>query len=260
MPSLMRSVIDTLIPPGSAWRVSVGEDWDNLYDGIADSWESVRSFLGDLDCVRDPSCTTVLTDLEKEYGVFTNPALTEQQRRDQLMPIVFNRSFNGGLDNLEDALQEAGFDVQVHSNSPAVDPAIFLDQSFQMVAAGAAAFAGNEDAFAGKIGGELLVNGEIFTTRKIVTSVAGTFYAGDGTTAGEYTDLERTEITYNIPTDPNDWPFVFFVGGDATRDGTGALTEIQLANVPASQEQEFKRIILKFKPIHSWAGLIIDFV
>lgn len=259
MPSLMRSVIDTLIPPGSAWRVSVGEDWDNLYDGIADSWESVRSFLGDLDCVRDPSCTTVLTDLEKEYGVFTNQALTEQQRRDQLMPIVFNRSFNGGLDNLEDALQDAGFDVQVHSNSPAIDPAILLDQDFQMVAGGDNAYAGEPEAYAGRSGGELLVNGEIFRTRKITTSVAGELYAGDGG-AGEYEDLERIEITYDIPVDPNGWPFVFFVGGDATRDGTGALTGIQLANISLAQEQEFKRIVLKYKPIHSWAGLIVNFI
>jgi hypothetical protein len=259
MPSLMRSVINTIIPPGSAWRVSVGEDWDKLYDGIATNWETIRTFLSELDCIRNPSCTPVLDDLEQEFGVIKNVSLTEQQRRDQLMPIVFNRSFNGGLDNLEDALQAAGFTVQVHSNSPAVDPAIFLDQNFQMVAAGGNAYAGRPDAYAGKSGGELLVNGDISKTRKIVTTVAGNLYAGTGHGAGEYTDLERTEITYSIPTDPDDWPLVFFVGGDATRDGTGALTEIQLADVPIEQETEFKRIILKYKPIHSWAALIINF-
>lgn len=258
--SLMRSVINTLIPPGSAWRVAPGQDWDNLYYGIADNWEVVREFLSELSDIRNPASTQFLSDLEKEFGVFTNTGLTNQQRRDQLMPVVFNRSFNGSVDNLQTALDDAGFTVQVHENSPAVDPAIFLDQDFQMVAAGFNAFAGRTDAFAGKVGGELLVNGEIFTTRKIVTSVAGNLFAGDGQTAGEYLDLERTEITYNIPTDPDDWPLVFFVGGDATVDGTGALTEIQLADVPLEQEQEFKRIILKYKPIHSWAGLIINFV
>jgi hypothetical protein len=231
-----------------------------LLDGSAENWEIIRAFLSDLDCIRDPSCTSFLADLEKEFGVFTNTNLTEQQRRDQLTPIVFNRSFNGSVDNLQQALDDAGFTVQVHENSPAVDPAIFLDQDFQMVAAGSNAYAGRSDAYAGKVGGELLVNGEIFKTRKIVIPCAGNLYAGDGQTAGEYLSLERTEITYAIPTDPDDWPLVFFVGGDATRDGTGALTEIQLAPVPLEQEQEFKRIILKYKPIHSWAGLVIDFV
>lgn len=257
--SLMRSVIDTLIPPGSAWRVAPGEDWDNLYDGIADNWEVVRAFLAELDCTRDPSCTQFLADLEKEFGVFTNPSLTEQQRREQLMPVVFNRSFNGSVDNLQDALDDAGFTVQVHENSPAVDPALFLDQVFQMVSGGVDSFSGNPEAYSGRTGGELLVNGAIFKTRKDYIAVSGSFFSGDGTVSGQYDDLVRTEITYKIPTDPDDWPLVFFVGGDATRDGSGALTEIQLTNVPQDQETAFKRIILKYKPIHSWAGLIVTF-
>jgi hypothetical protein len=260
MSDLMRSVIDTIWPRGSAWNPAPAEDLDKLLDGSAENWEIIRLYLKELSEIRNPATTPFLADLEKEFGVFTNPDLTEQQRRDQLTPVVYNRSSNGGLDNLQNALDVAGFDVQVHSNSPAVDPAIFLDQDFQMVAAGFNSYAGRSDAFAGKVGGELLVNGEIFTTRKIVTSVAGNLYAGASHGAGEYEDLERTEITYNIPTDPGDWPLVFFVGGDATRDGSGALTEIQLADVPLIQEQAFKRIILKYKPIHSWAGLIINFV
>ena len=40
---------------------------------------------------------------------------------------------------------------------------------------------------------------------------------------------------------------------------TPFLTEIQIADVPLAQEGEFKRLILKYKPIHSWAALIINF-
>ena len=260
--SLMRAVIDTIWPSdyGSAWNPAPDEDLDKLIDGSAENWEVIRAHLEQLSDIRSPANTPFLADLEQEFGVFTNPNLTEQQRRDQLTPIVFNRSFNGSIDNLQDALDSAGFDVQVHSNSPAVDPAIFLDQNFQMVAGGVDSFAGNPEAYAGRTGGELLVNGAIFRTRKIYTAVAGSgVYAGSGRHAGEYTDLERTEITYDIPTDSGDWPLVFFIGGDAIRDGSGALTEIQIANVPHDQEQEFKRIILKYKPIHSWAGLIVTF-
>lgn len=260
MTTEMRSAIDAILPEGTAWLPAPGEDLDKFYDGLAINWETIRAFLEEQSSVRDPHFTPFLADLEREFGVFTNPNLTDQQRRDQLSPVVFNRQNNGSNDNLEAALNDAGFDVQVHDNSPAVDPAIFLDQNFQMVAAGDNSYAGRDDAFAGRSGGELLVNGDIFSTRKIVTSVAGTFYAGDGTTAGEYDDLERTEITYDIPTDPDDWPMVFFVGGDATRDGSGALTEIESVDIPQEQESAFKRIILKYKPIHSWAGLIINFV
>lgn len=258
--SLMRAVIDTIWPEGSAWNVAPDEDLDKLLDGSAENWEEVREFLSELSEIRTPATTPFLADLEREYGVFTNPNLTDQQRRDQLTPVVYGQDSNGSVDALQAALDAAGYTVQVHENSPAVDPAIFLDQDFQMVADGGAAFAGNQDAFAGRSGGELLVNGDIFKTSRIFTSVAGNVYAGDGTTAGEYDDLVRTKITYSIPTDPNDWPLVFFVGGDATRDGSGALTEIETATVPLEQESEFKRLILKYKPIHSWAGLVIDFI
>jgi hypothetical protein len=234
-------------------------DLDNLLDGIADNWETVRAFFDTLDNVRDPATTTFLEDLEKEFGVFTNSSLTEVQRRAQLQPLVYHRSSNGSVDAMQSAIDAAGFDVQVHENSPAVDPAIFLDEAFQMIADGDNAYAGRDDAFAGRIGGELLVNGELFTTKRQFTAVAGNVYAGDGTTSGEYSGLEREEVVYRIPTDSGDWPLVFFVGGDATRDGTGALTAIELADVPTEQESEFKRIILRAKPMHSWAGLIISY-
>ena len=261
MSDLLRATIDTLYPDGSIWSPAPDGDFDNLLDGQAANWETIRVFLADLKVVRVPEFTTFLEDLEREFGVLTNANLTELQRRDQLTPLVFDRGSSGSVDALQNALDNAGFTVQVHENSPAVDPSIFLNEVFDMVADGAAAFAGNENAFAGRTGGELLVNGNIFSTERIFTAVAAASnaFAGTGFSAGEYNDLARVKVDYEIPTNPDDWPMVFFVGGDATRDGNGALTDIDLATVPAIQENEFKRLILKFKPIHSWAGLIVEF-
>jgi hypothetical protein len=256
----MRAVIDAILPEGAAWLPAPGDDLDKFYDGLALNWEEIRSYLEQTAFVRDPHQTPFLEDLEREFGVFTNPNLTDEQRRNQLSPVVYNRQNNGSNDNLEAALNDAGFAVQVHDNSPAVDPAIFLDQDFQTVAGGDDSYAGNEEAYLGRSGGELLVNGDIYSTEKIFDVVTGDVWTGDGSTLGEYTDIERIKIEYDIPADPNDWPLVFFVGGDATRDGSGALTEIESVDIPAEQESAFKRIILKYKPIHSWAGLIINFV
>jgi hypothetical protein len=259
MSDLTRQTIDAIWPEGSIWEPAPDLCLDNFLNGIADNWETVRAFLDTLDNVRDPATTTLLEDLEREFGVFTNTSITEEQRRLQLKPLVYQRSSNGSVDAMQSALDAAGFDVQVHENSPAVDPAIFLDQVFQMVAEGGNAYAGRDDAFASRFGGDLLVNGDLFNTKRQFTAVSGNVYAGDGTTAGEYSGLEREEVVYKVPTDPGDWPLVFFVGGDATRDGSGALTDIELADVPTEQESEFKRIILRAKPMHSWAGLIISY-
>ena len=60
-----------------------------------------------------------------------------------------------------------------------------------------------------------------------------------------------------------DWPtynggLVFFVGGDATRDAqSGELTQIEFADVPEARREELRRIIVKYKPIHSWGALLI---
>lgn len=259
MSSLMRRVLDVVKPKGSIWNIAPNGDWSKFFDGLAANLEIPRQLLCELANVRNPDLTTYLEDLENELGVFTNPNLTDTQRRQQLKPILYNRDSNGDHDTLENALISAGFNVQVHENSPAVDPAIFLNFEFQMVADGLTAFAGNQEAYAGKSGGELLVNGEAFSTEKIITSGAGTFYSGDGTGSGEYDSLLITKTVYPIPADPADWPLVFFVGGDATRDGSGALTAIELASVPSEQESAFKRIILKYKPMHSWAALIINY-
>lgn len=260
MSDLMRRTIDTIWSEGSAWSVAQDSDLDKLLDGQGDNWEVVRQFLNDLSSVRDSNLTTKLSDLEEEFGVFTNLSLTDSQRRSQLQPIIYNRSSNGSIGDLQNALDSAGFTVQVHENSPAVDPALFLDQVFQLQAGGLNAYAGRSDAFAGRIGGELIVNGDIFTTSRAYDVVAGgDVYAGNGATAGEYTGLVKTNVEYMIPIDQGDWPLVFFVGGSATRDGSGALTSIDLATIPLLQRNDFRRLILKYKPVHSWGGLIVTY-
>jgi hypothetical protein len=218
MSDLTRQMLDDALPKGSAWEPEENKDFDLLLEGVSDNHEVVRDFLKDLSNLRNPHKTIILEDLEREYGVPTNTLISEDTRRTRLAELVYGRDSDGTEDDLQAALRNVGFNVYVYQNDPAVDPAIFLELAFQMVAAGGNAYAGRSDAYAGQIGGELLVNGDIFTTERIFTAVAGTMYAGDGTTAGEYDDLLVEKQEYPIPDDPNDWPFVFFVGGDATYD------------------------------------------
>lgn len=260
MSDLTRAMLDDTLPPGPIWEPEDDGDFDLLLDGIADNLEAQRLFMSTLSDIRNPLKTTMLSDLEREYGIPTNLLISEATRRIRLAELVYGRSSNGTEDDLQTALRNLGFDVYVYQNDPAVDPAIFLSQAFQMVAGGGNAYAGRADAFAGRAGGELLVNGAIFTTTKVYTSGAGSgFYAGTGHGAGEYDDLIIEKIEYTIPTDPDDWPLVFFVGGAVTRDGSGALLTIDNATVDGTREDEFKSIILRYKPLHSWAALIVTF-
>jgi hypothetical protein len=209
-------MLNALLPPGPIWTPEEEAHLDQLLEGIADNYEDIRELLANLADIRNPHKTIILDDLEREYGIATNFLLSEATRRLRLAGLVYSKQGNGTEDDLQNALRAVGFDVYVYQNDPPVDPAIFLEQAFQMVAAGGNAYAGRADAFAGRLGGELLVNGSIFSTSRIFTSVAGTLYAGAGHGAGEYEDLLIEKIEYPIPTDPSDWPFVFFVGGAVT--------------------------------------------
>lgn len=217
MSDLTRALIDDTVPPGPAWEAEEDKDLDLLREGRADNYEIVQDFLAILSDLRNPNTTSILSDLEREYGIPTNTLLTEATRRARLAELVYSRSSDGSEDDLQAALRNVGFDVYVYQNDPAVDPAIFLEQQFQMVAAGGNAYAGRSDAFAGKTGGELLVNGDIFTTSREFTSVAGTMFAGDGSSAGEYDRLLIEKKVYDVPDESALWPFVFFVGGAVTR-------------------------------------------
>lgn len=260
---LMKQVLESLLPPGDIWAAEQGADFDLLLEGKALTFEETRSFLECLAHIRNPNLTPILSDLEKEFGILTNNNLSEEIRRTRLAAQVFFIDSNGSEYDLQKQLRDAGFDVYVYQNNPAIDPAIFLDQSFQMVADGGNAFAGRADAYAGKVGGELLVNGDIFTQTAayLMQADGDNAFAGNGdAVAGRFDEFIQEKIEYSIPTNPEQWPLVFFVGGEATRDpGTGELTDIELAEVDLTREEEFKRTILKFKPIHSWAGLIINY-
>lgn len=260
----LRAVIDTFLPPGPLWRPEADKEFDELLDGIAGTSENVRVFLNGLADVRNPFKTIFLSDLEREYGILTDTRLTEETRRVQLAAMIYASEGTGADDDLQKVLNDAGFDVFVYQNSPdgpAVDPAIFLDQDFQMVAGAGNAYAGRADAFAGRLGGELLVNGDFFTTLPEYEVVAGNLYAGDGGVAGFYNDVVTVKKEYDIPVDPDAWPFVFFVGGVATLDpGTGAITAIESAEVSNEREQLFKRLILRKKPLYTWAALVVTYV
>lgn len=234
MSNLTRSIFDSLLPPGSIWTVEENADFDLLLEGIADNLEIIRLYLSQLSDLRNPNNTFVLDDLEREYGV-KNIGLSETVRRQNLSVIVFGKNSSGAEDFLQQILNDAGFNVFVYQNNPAVDPAIYLTEDFQMVANGDNAFAGREDAFAGILGGELLVNGDLLQNQGpeyLSVADAPTMVAGNQEAfAGRFNEIILTPVNYAIPINPNAWPFVFFVSGEKINNlYTGAFQDMTYGN------------------------------
>ena len=254
-------VID-LLPDGAAWYPAPGEDMEKLLDGKAENLMTVQEFLECVGCVRSPDRTPYLSTLEEEYGIIPKSQATEAQRRSDLLS---QKTATGGQgpDYLESLLHEAGFtNLQVHENRPPADPAIFLQSEYWCVCGNELAVCGNEEAICGQTGGELLANGPLFEQAPAYISCCGNelcVCGNEDACCGRFDNLDFTDRAYSIPTDPSRWGAFFFVGGDATRDSNGFLTAIENADVDNSREDELKRIILKYKPVQTWAGLQISF-
>lgn len=213
------NLLGLLLPKGAFWKaVEEGDLW-NVGKAIGENAEPVFEFLKGLAFLRDPSKTLILSDLEKEYGVLTDLRLDEDTRRQILASYAFAKPTTASENNLEAILRDAGFDVRVYqNNAPTIDPDV-LTTAYQMIAGTTTAVAGNEDAFAGVSGGYLIVNGSIYET--ILTDPmqadgAFAFAGNQRAVAGYYLAFDRERIDYDIPTDPDVWRFVFFIGGEAT--------------------------------------------
>lgn len=261
--SIDRTVTDSQWPEGPIWRIKSGGDLDKTIDAMCENDGEARKYIANIAYVRDQYKSKYLDELEIEYGIVKNPLLTESERRNYLFSVSGATDGTGSLDELQDALNSAGFNVFVHSNSPAIDPAIILTESFAMVAGGSTAYAGHMSAFARLVGGYLLVNGDIkINTTPLYKSCAGTsnMFAGNGlASAGYFTSVKSEKYNYQIPVNSDSWPFVFFVGGTAERDSLGYITKINQVNLSILRQKDFENIILKYKPVHSWAGMVISY-
>lgn len=259
----MRRIFDHANPEGPEYTPVPDGDMSKWRNATANNLDTIRALIKDVAFIRNPSETPVLNDLEKEFGVFTNTTLSEQTRRELLKSDVYKKKTTGNDDDLQTLLDNAGFDLTVYNNSPegpAIDPALLILQNFQMQAMeGTNYYAGNDLAYAGFFGGELLVNGNIFEQIGLFLG-AGNLYAGNtNAVAGYFDDWTQTKFEYPIPIDPDRWPFVFFVGGDATFNIDGSIATMEQGIVPAEQRKRLEDIILRFKPMFSWCGLIVDF-
>jgi len=262
-PKIGKEILNASYPKGSAWKPALGKGLDQTRDAIGEIIDNVNEKMEESRNVRNPLKTPVLSDLERDYGIVPNDLVSDDDRRLQLKEKKNNNYSPASATYLENLLNDSGFDVQVHRNDPPVDPNIFLNQAFIMVAGGGNAFAGHEDAYAGRVGGFLLVNGSIFDQFPAYAAQAGgiSTVAGNGNAiAGFFTSLNKIPIVYEIPSDPDDWGFIFFVGGDAVRDGiTNELISIEAAQVDSERRTEFETLILTIKGLYTWAGMLIEY-
>lgn len=261
--SFLRHFIDLAWLKGPIHEPKEDGDYSNLRDGIADNTATIREDVQEAAYVRTPSKTADLEALEKEYGLSNNANLTVAKRIEFLETARYRRATTAPDDDLQALLDRAGFDLTVYNNSPdgpAIDPAIILDQNF-IVHCGDQTndYMGQDLAYMGRVGGFLLVNGPIYTQVPAYYGCGDLWCGNDIAHCSYFERLNRIEIEYAIPASSDAWPFVFFVGGDATFNPDGSIASIGQGHVPFVQKKKLYDIILQFKPMFTWCGLVVTF-
>jgi hypothetical protein len=223
-----RMISDALLPEGAVWNPVHGLGFDCLIDGMADINMTVIDYISALGFIRNPMLTSILSDLETEFGLMPNASLTEQQRRIRLQAVMADKTNDGSAPTLKSRLIANGFNVQVVENSPAVDPSLYTLREWSMVCGNSEAVCGYDTAICGLARDALVVNGNFY--------------------------IQNDEL----PSDEGYWPLIFFIcGGVVTSDGH--ITDIIPASVPGSRADELVRLIVKYKPLHTWAVIVAEF-
>lgn len=257
-----KEIATAAMPDGPPHEPEIGGDLDLFNEATGDAIDLIRRDIDSVANVRTPKTTALFAGLQKEYGLIPVENATEDAEIESLETEVYKKRSNGSDDGLQDKLDRAGFDLFVYQNSPdgpAADPESLINNNFQ-VYCGEDIVTGNDEAYCGRLGGELVVNGDSFEQVPNFLG-CGTMITGNTTAAaGYFEELIQIPIEYEVSTDPDDWPFVFIVGGVATFNPDDSILNVAQGFVNNKQKEQLKAIIVGYKPLSTSCALVVTYI
>jgi len=250
---LLKESLLAHLPTGAISQLVPDGDEDKLYDGLAEAIVDGYVQMENLAWVREPDKTAHLDLLEKEYGFLPNEQLTEAERRARIKALKYAKRGSGTAEALEEALHLAGFtSLVVREGRQSQDPDGVVPTY-----------------------GEYVVNGFEHLTiigydvgcqdKKIVLPEPLPKYQigckAIGGSPVSYGCLKLDQVFIYIPWDPStNWNLVFFVADDIVLDGSGYVTSMSEAHISRYYRQIIREIILRLKPVHTWAYLAVEWL
>lgn len=244
------------MPKGVIWNYVVAGGLDLFLNGNAENKEVVRAALGELSTIQIADLTIYLDDMEREYGLVFDILLSEADRRARLKNRITDNQGYGTAWDMQAKLRTAGFtDIFVYQNDPPVDINLFLGNTPNVTFGDPDMSFGDTPFSFSSTGGELIVNGAIFFNGASFQYPIpeaefwpNVFFVGGVAT---YSDVVKPSPTFGgIQMSFGNPPFSF--GSEATINEITAIEQIQ---IPIERREELRRLIVKYKPIHSWCAL-----
>lgn len=233
------NIFKHLLPRARAWRITIDKQLRQFFDGLSGIGSDVKDFLDGVWTDIDPQETRELDAWETQFAL-PDSSLTEQERRDRL-EATWQATGGQSPRYIQDTLQDAGFDVYVHDWwVPGSEPAVNVKQCVTP-----------RDPTALLIPPNYPLVNKIFESRRITIVQAGEAIAQAGeplALAGNFLSYTEQRKIYEVPTDPDKWPYFMYIGGEVF--GT-------FANVDTNRYSEFEDLCLKICPCQLWIGLFI---
>jgi uncharacterized protein YmfQ (DUF2313 family) len=223
-------MVELLYPTGTSWNLPENSQFKKLHDGINLSLvETAVDANGLLDASFPDNNNFDANDAslwEYRYGIEYNAALTLAQRRQNIYAaMAFPQNVLGrqSPSYIEASLREAGFDVHIYEN-------IF---------------------FSGSTLYQKTPQQVLGTVTTITQFGGGTQFGGQTQFGGgNFSVIANNETAESYNPGGILWP-TFFISG---------ATISTPADVSKFREREFRRLVLKLKPAHTVAFLIVNFI
>lgn len=267
------ALIKHLLPRARAWRITIDKQLRQFFRGLADLPETVKAFFDAVFTDIDPQLTRELTAWEAQFAL-PNTGLTTQARRDRL-DAAWQALGGQSPRYIQDTLQGAGFDVFVHEwwvpsvEHPlggAVDgdvvpvvrvPSVYLWDGVsdrQFVGCGHDdAYCGGDDMFSNSQldpPGYALVNKVTASPLIVIGCGHDSMECGGDDAATGLFSIAFALVPYELPTDPDTYPFFLYIGGETFPD---------TATVQANRQDEFEDLCLKICPTEQWLGILVNY-
>lgn len=232
---MVLNIFKHLLPRAKAWSLTINKRLRQFFDGLSTQGSDFKNYIDLVWLDIFPSTTRYIENWETIFNL-PDSGLTEQERRDRL-DARWKAEGRQDPKYIQDTLRNAGFDVYVHEWwDPASLPSIVKRDPTAVVTG---------DSY-------MLVNIE-YGTDFIDNALCGeaVMYCGEqAAICGNVTAGDWKIIEYAPPPDPNDWPFVYYIGG-ATFPNT--------ATIPASRKTEFEKLLLSISPTQQWIGMLVRY-
>jgi len=263
MNNLFLRVYQHLLPRAQAWKIAYEKTLRSFFEGLSEFPDDAREFYDDIWLDIFPETTRQLDEWEKQFGIITDiPSESERRAR---LDAEWKQLGGQSPSYIQNILQDAGFPVYVHEwwyyDNDFAGAIIFGNA--EAVFGNANSIFGNSSAITRQTrdpnlwidSNSVLVNKITFVNKLFTQYVNfGNAFASFGNANavfGGFTGISLDILKYQIPTDPDTFPYFWYVGG---------VDFGSYVDIPAERKDEFETLILKIKPRHTWVGLFINYV